>query len=171
MIDDILKDIPIQGKFFVAGGYVRDTALGAPVTDIDIYATCYTITSLLRVKGWSLLPSPSYAFAPIKQIWVNHHTPYPAQLIMLSPNVWEMTPEQFVRRYFDIGLCMCYYSNNTAHFMEEFLRDEADRTLTYYLDKEVDNPFLTMTKRFPKLMDKYPLHEPRIKYVNKEVLR
>lgn len=151
----------IAGMFnsavILAGGYVRDSALGKEVKDADFFAPFATLTgrtsTTLRERGWERVRFSGYDRSPdIERVYRNtQRYELPVELILVS-----RSPIKFVEQNFDWGVCKCYMKFNgdvvfTPHFQHDVEREV--HTLNY--DEKLHNAY-TVLKHLKRISVKYP---------------
>jgi len=72
------------------------------------------------------------------------------QLIVLNKD-----PKEYVERYFDIGLCMCYCDGRKMRFTDKFLTDAKNKTLTICGELTEAEYNYTMNHHIKKLKSRF----------------
>ena len=177
----------IQTKYpsaIIAGGYIRDLYHGVPYTDCDIFL--WNPDSGSNGEWSGPVPDvndPDYIkqlvgfhsrheFDDEELVWA--HDPEDGNDYTLTDQVravWNVSlgeddyqlvfvnerPTYHVGHFFDIGLCKAWCDGKKVHFMEEFMTDSTNKTITICdatLSKKHFNYILKM--HLPRIKRKYP---------------
>lgn len=154
-IKDVYREIwKHDPTAIVAGGAIRDTLLGKPVKDVDIFMSARNAHRIVSVlKEWYAVGDDSYArnlvnpptgFGQlasaaaggatgyennhILQVFERHDLELPANLIVL-----DVDPVMYVTDGFDFGICKAWYDGNCVHTHKDFGNDVNSRTITMTL--------------------------------------
>ena len=146
---------------YLAGGFVRDTALHQPIKDADFFVKgqprpfgrLRLQVDVLKSKGFvEVKPKfQSYKHPHIFAIYRNE-TNYtiPVEVIITTK-----PPMDFILKDFDWGLCKCWqdYHGNTT-FDEHFMQDYINQTHTM----KTNNPILAKRSlsHLDRILAKYP---------------
>lgn len=163
----------------IAGGFLRDFALGVPPKDIDVFieSSPYGSEYLGRRIAEALGIEPIEVTLQCELSYLGNNEAdrifaageldgLPVQIIELAPGI---NPAGRVPR-FDFGLCQIWMDENGVHFTDAFDRDVAGRTLTLcYAESQEEHdrsmrryerltapdrlgprPLVDLTKRFPQ---------------------
>ena len=161
-----MKALPsVFGGGIIAGGYVRDTALGMPVKDIDVFVGRGTRPSREMLEGTGFKRVRDAEYGRSDYIWSVYRddTTYelPVEVIFTS-----IDARKFVVDCFDWNICKCWYDYTTDEtvYTDKFMAD-ADMqrcTLEYNAGRHVAYSVLEHGHR---LVDKlgWPM---RLKYVD-----
>jgi len=138
----------------IAGGYVRDTALGLTPKDMDLFFAEGQREAVLRdmKEHVSLLQKDISDYAA---------HPYVTRVYSVIGKSIDLVftrvnPIQHVIKGFDLGICKCYTDCITpAVFSEQCLADMLNKTITYHRNETLHNDKLVMRhalrlqRRFP----------------------
>ena len=145
----------------IAGGYVRDVALGIQPKDVDIFV-CGRYgqhqQAQLIANGWEQKKKPTYnSIACISAMFEKQGEELPLQLMVTS-----VSPLVVVNDYFDWGICKCWASEKgDPLFTKQFLEDVRTETLTLHYNEAYHNPY-TVLAHGQRLQKKFPDYETRI---------
>jgi len=146
----IMKDIHNSGwkSAVIGGGLVRDAFLKKPHKDVDIFlfdplfsgetpfipqhdkiAMFVSMGLVDDDQEFTLTPNDGYYNSQrtkyITNVWTLETDFDVFQLIFL-----EIPPIEYVTKYFDVGICMCYFDGIKVRYTHEFLTDFNNKTLT-----------------------------------------
>lgn len=112
-----------KNPVIIAGGYLRDTILGKPIKDIDVFSTTH-IGSIDFISHYTKIePCKRYEGSNILDVYQHKVT----RINYIQVN----TLDGFLNN-FDIGLCRIYY-NISADFLrtsQDFEQDVRNKTIT-----------------------------------------
>ena len=158
-LDQLLYDLGRAGfeGAYIAGGFVRDSALGVQPKDVDIFfpkaGNAAPLGLISRDRRWIRTYGDKYA--PLVEHVFTNKLEYelPVQLIMVD----HTSVPKFVRNYFDWGLCKCYtrVSTGETSFTEQFMEDSEHKVHRFYYNPEFHN-LHTALAHGARLYDKYP---------------
>jgi len=174
------------GDAILAGGAVRDAYLGAPTKDYDFFIrvpqmTISTVCEKLReelesenrpagldlslkafVDDYLPLSGPSNPIGGVYDLELIK-CGIPLQFIFTK-----MDPLDYVREFFDVGLCKCYVTKMRSrslrvHFTDDFLQDFKNKTLTVCAENITLEQYQhTMEDHIPRLRKKYPNYTVKV---------
>lgn len=144
----------------IAGGYVRDVALGVEPKDIDVFFPAgvrHAVMQSLRSE-FTKADVPDYAAHPyVRSVYKSLE--YPMDIVFTN-----VAPVLHVFNGFDLGICKCYTDcNSPAIFHQHFLEDVRNKTITYRRDTTLHNDKLVMLHAH-RLQQKYPDHVVQVIY-------
>lgn len=157
-----LQAIYGTGNVSIAGGYVRDSALGREVKDIDVFLYSLGGPKFIGSGAWKNVKHRGYTCPYITGMWENKSDfELPMQLMIVNRTI-----EEVVMRGFDFNLCKAYTvgTNLDPVFSEKFLADAENEKLTFEYDPAYHHPYLTLD-RGQRLQQKYPW-PIEVKYVS-----
>lgn len=145
----------------VAGGCLRDTLLGRPVNDVDIFVP-YGKERLaaLAIEGThpvltKSIPEPYFTFnSDVRSVdyYAGSDGELPINIIGVSEGT--CTPWQQLER-FDFGICRVAFDGERLWKDLSFDRDARDRTFTLMVSQTDDQRDYSM-QRYERLLKKYP---------------
>lgn len=141
----------------IAGGYVRDVALGGIPRDIDFYYTYdykFGVVDDLEVGESIGMYGGVYNHPYIEKVTKCTFRGTPVDLIQVNKDT-RVGWKYFLNHNFDVGLSMIGYDIDTEKVVltERFLNDVQFNQLTVYGPREVCKEYVK------KVHDKYPLHQ------------
>ena len=162
----------------IAGGAVRDTFHGKPISDIDIFTT---LSSTVKKPGYFKdqkwleywvnffgktglhsvrFLGNEYTFGSLDKhllaVWEIKFEKTKYQIILLDKD-----PIKYMTDNFDFGLCRAYCSGTKMHFTDAFIKDSMNQTITLYPEHLTDEQIEYATGRhLKKLIAKYPGFTP-----------
>lgn len=140
----------------IGGGSLRDTILGAPIKDVDIFLRAkdhnYTLDSELTKRIRCSPQTAAYGRADMHGAWDFIPTigGYPVQLILADfENLEDLA------HTFDIGLSRVTYDGERLYASPEFLQDAEDKAFRI---RRADNGYelARSLKRVQRHLEKYP---------------
>lgn len=173
MIEEVIVKIePILEEYgcdmvTIAGGAVRDSMLGKQIKDYDVYINCPDINrkGILRARKSlaHLYPNGINAVFTPNKIYNNYYKDFTVRCYTIR-NIdfifMDCHPVKFIKEYFDIGLCECWFDFTTLNFCTTgaFDRDKNNKTLTVQIKPGM--PLYSIGKSFtdhlPRLKKKFP---------------
>lgn len=165
---------PKVPQFILAGGFVRDTLLGLPPKDIDVFMNApvprreqylEALVQLLgepEVENITVQPNED-EYGHLLMTWDFHRVRFPAQPLVnedlpieiIMTDTGGLTADKFMEK-FDFGICMAGYSPKTGlHMNKKFLLDMFNKTCTLYNERNKDKHI----ERFDRWKDKGLDHE------------
>lgn len=156
VLKNIQRAVP---RAFVAGGCLRDTIMGRPINDIDVFVPegqDYMASEVLRNNGAVVtksIPEPYFTMNnDVRSVryFEGHHMPLPVNII----GVYNCTPEAQLER-FDFGICRVAYDGIRLWKDLAFDRDQADETFSLLVDQTEDQRNYSLG-RYERLSGKYP---------------
>lgn len=158
----------------IGGGAIRDAYFDRPPNDIDIYVwasdasnetidssyrhldekklvTLFNLDAADQVKR--LGQSYSDRVIHIKSVFsvYNDTLDMVYQIIVLNKS-----PIEYVTRYFDIGLCMCYCDGVKMRYTNNFIRDAQQKTLTICGELTEQEYNTTINQHLDKMKLRFP---------------
>lgn len=151
-LDALREAVGVVSDLYIAGGYLRDTLLGKPIKDIDLYVYFHTEADrqqFLKLSSFQVNSNSDYEEGDLyfTGTWKN------TRINVIAPkNEWRVHFNTF-----DIGLCKVYYNLRTDTLVRsyDFNRDVEGRTLTLLCSGDM---YSEHTRR---LVDKYPEYTVR----------
>lgn len=140
----------------IGGGSLRDTILGAPIKDVDVFLRAkdhnYTLDSELTKRIRCSPQTAAYGRADMHGAWDFLQTiqGYPVQLILADfENLEDLA------HTFDIGLSRITYDGERLYASPEFIQDAADKAFRI---RRADNAYelARSLKRVERHLGKYP---------------
>jgi len=185
--DDIRKLESIAAEnpsSIIAGGFVRDTELGVGFKDIDVYipGASSRLTQRKLDKLGAYRTSGDYSGSNIYTYQIKDSD---INLVVVKDARNQEDLHNYVRRTFDVGLCMCWINLNdgSTYLTPEFIEDRDHKTLTIYysniyaesfgpcirlptmiFDKDPGVLLRVLDEHVPRLLKKYPDYGVRINY-------
>jgi hypothetical protein len=162
----------------IAGGAIRDLYFGRHLKDVDIFLP-KDIHGNYRDRDyvWSLMgcniDEPFWRFDEIDEAGSDDHD-YTGQFVECAWNVYRdqqtyqlmflnVSPEEYVNRHFDIGLCKAYTDGYKIRFTRDFSNDAAYKTLTICAE-DIDQPHFDyiLNNHLKRMKDKFPGYTTRV---------
>lgn len=149
----IAQDHPV----YIAGGFLRDSLLGRPVKDIDVYILLGENAELKRFAHkptvYKKMTSVTYEGDPsncIRNVYQCTSAGFDRiNIITMGPYV---NFSEFIENSFDIGLCKIYYDvgAGTLHTTPEFEKDVRNKTLTVSHYSPENDHLRRILAKYPK---------------------
>lgn len=127
-----------NGPCIIAGGAIRDTALGAYVKDVDVFICKSTFkTPVIQTSRSKFNVSAkakrdreyeSYMIHDVHDVEING---LDVQLIVLKCD-----PVTYVSECFDYGICKAWYDGRYTKFHSDFITDVNNKTITRVISDE-----------------------------------
>ena len=173
----VLKALQHVGNVsaIIAGGAVRDTYFSKPISDIDIFIFDPVFSGKQRVNQLTTqYVSNLMGGEDVCDVWELYHTMWssPAggttnrfvtQIINLFKDGTDyqlislkIDPVEYVKKYFDVGLCMAYCDGKRMRFTERFLTDANNKTITLCGDLNKEEYDYATKNHIPRIRNKYP---------------
>ena len=140
---------------YIAGGYLRDSFLGMPYNDVDVF-----IPLKYRTAVMDAIPLPMSQDTGGNYTGSNLYSYRVASTCINLIFVDTLYITDYIRKSFDITLCMIWYSldTNSLYLTKEFKKAVRQQCITIrgrrYLSR--DQQVKSAKMRVPKLQDKYP---------------
>lgn len=135
-IKKVYRDMSAIAPCIIAGGAVRDTLLGRAVKDIDVFMdSAYKTVFMNSVSAqyWKRLGRSHTEYKLANVVDEVYETSFgyqwPVQVIFCS-----IDPEEYVTRYFDLGICKAWYDGTRIHCHKDFIKDVNNKTIAMCLD-------------------------------------
>jgi hypothetical protein len=157
LADALARLQAIAPSAIVAGGFLRDSLLGAEAKDIDVFATKLTSDQLAALvvafpdaKQEPYAAFLEYANSEVQEVWhLGTVDGLPLQLIEVTGSPIERAMEH------DFGLCQVWHDGvqmwTTCHFVAD-----AEAKQFVLRQCESQNQFDRSMKRYARLSNKYP---------------
>ena len=179
--DDVVRTLRLLHEVgisdaIIAGGYVRDLFHDVIYTDVDIFVRG---TAELRnesqlpafwTKTLNLKPRSSLLSDQIQRVggssgsggagnsrgllhvWDVFKDEVPYQIIVLD----DIDPIQFVEERFDFGLCQAFFDGKRMRFLNGFLQDSLNKTITMQPGLKRSHQRQAINDHLPRIKQKYP---------------
>jgi hypothetical protein len=158
----------------IAGGYLRDLYFGKDYSDVDIFVRRpsgissqkqleSTIHSIFdneamvevvfnkRVSNQDPYGNSAYYHRlHIEGLVDVYHHGSKFQIVILDKQ-----PIEYVTKYFDVGICQCYFDGTRIHYTDNFITDAVNRTITICGDLSYEEFHYCLNNHIPRIQWKY----------------
>lgn len=161
----------------IAGGAIRDAYFKRKPKDVDIYLwhtksstedpQIKTLEDMATYLGTSALKDLSTQSAENSMAGRSTNLIHSVYAAERNGRRYEFIfvkcpPKTYVREYFDVGICKCWYDGNRVHYTHDFMYDATNRTLSIVGRMNAQELYNTLNNHLRRLQEKFPHHDVRI---------
>jgi hypothetical protein len=179
-----LKKVLPEWMMAFAGGCVRDTIMGKPVKDLDLFiqtpsswqedpcqadddvaSAVFWLDKLLHQKG-HCITSENFEVDEKGRRDISGGSSIHIQRVWTWKNAWgdlpmdviflDHHPQHHIEAEFDFGICQAWVGHYGYRSTEAFTRDRINHTLTYLLAHQGKKREKTSIEHAKRLMNKFP---------------
>lgn len=173
----------------IAGGAVRDLALGRDIKDLDIFISgtpneSITVQHIKNPSHWIHKPQPYWRNILEDEKWVVNKMPGSMNIIndpaidvimnLFNPaynNVFSdkiphidliflLKPAlEYFKERFDFDICKAYFDGRKFSYTSSFMRDAKNQTITLSGPKKMDFIGYSLRWHYPRIKFKYPTYQ------------
>lgn len=156
----------------MAGGCLRDLAMGRPVKDYDVFISksdqgnhfVRKLSNSFKGSHYTVRSENWYYKIPgvyeVRKVQLHHKqsgTYMKFDLVFVDGK-----PIDFFHKEFDFGICKAYYNGERTIYTSDFIKDATNKTVTLMGPLRYESVRYSLSKHLPRFLHKYPEFRPVI---------